>query len=138
VADEYKALTVINLPFTDYSYLPGAMIPRSAFDECAEATAAAFEKHPDTIVPTAQEMIDDMSAWGSLSDDPEAELHPDHIPVDPGLPTIAQMIEQAHDLVEDLENRGQDVPDELRQLANTEWQHVTSTDAGEAGDKHAG
>lgn len=134
--EELKALTVVNLPFIGKGglgkrFMPGDSIPRADFDAYAERAAELVDNKDDNV-RTADEVIEHMIEWGSISEDPDAELHPDHLPVDPGQPTIAQLIEQAKTLVADLENRQQEVPEGLQALANTEHQHIGATDQGVA------
>lgn len=135
--DQYKALTYIHFPFTDRSFSPGDTIDRSEFEEYEEAASAAVPVHDDDRgghVPTADEMIEHFIEFGSLSDDMDAPLHPDHIPADPTKPTIATLIEQAKAMLEQLEETGQEVPDGLRALAETDYQHVVAGDAGSGVD----
>ena len=138
---EYKALTFINLPFIERRFAPGQMIDRSEFEEYAKAAADAHIWPPDmdedhSGAPDADEVINHMIEWGSISEDPDTPLHPDHIPPTPGVPTIQQMVEQAKALVADLEERGAEVPAELRTLAETDYQHVTAAEEGQGGDQH--
>lgn len=141
-ASELKALTFIHLPFVDESYAPGNMIPRSSFDEYVSLANASVTHNPEdegaTPLLDADEVIAEMIKYGSLSDDPSAPVHPDHIPVDPNRPTIALLIEQAKQTMADLTEKGQEVPAELQKLAELDHQHVTSGDNGNGGDKHVG
>lgn len=133
---EYKALTFIHFPFTDRSFSPGEMIDRSEFEEYAEAAAQASPPTDEYSPTSAQETIDEFLQFGSISEDPEAQLHPDHIPPDPTKPTLGLLIEQAKEMVATLDAHGQDVPQELRQLAETDYQHVQAVgDAGTGGDR---
>lgn len=135
--DEYKALTVVNLPFTGKRFNPGDMISHAEFEAEADAAAASVDVNTegDNLL-TADEQVDYFKEWGTISDDPEAELHPDHLPVDPNKPTLAQQIELAKTAVADLEAAGKDVPDELRAFAEMDYQHVTSSENGTGGDSH--
>lgn len=132
MTDEYKALTVINLPFIEERYQPGQMVPRTAFERYT--AAAETDLGTDAEVPTAQEVIADMIEWGSLSEDPDAELHPNHRPVAPGTPTVALIVEQAKDLVTRLEEAGEEVPAKLRDLADMSTRQINTADEGLAGD----
>jgi hypothetical protein len=131
VPDEYKALTVINLPFIEERYEPGSMIPLSAFERSAEA---AEEANPDAHNPTAEENIEHLTEWGSLSDDPEAELHPAHRPVNPNQVTLAQMADQAQSLIAELEGRGEEVPAKLRALAEISDRQISTVDSALGGE----
>lgn len=145
--DEYKALTVVHLPHTEKLYAPGKMIPRSAFEKEAEKVAEVAgslhaslpegDKEKASKPLTAKQQIDYFLEWGTISEDPDAEVHPDHRPVDPGQPTIVQLIEQARNLIPQLEERGAKVPKELRELAEIEHTNVVSGDSGSGGDKTA-
>lgn len=141
MADEYKALTVINLPFIEKRFLPGSMIPYSDFQESAEMAASVLDDRshvdPDASpILTADEQISYFMEWGSISDDPDAELHPDHRPVDPGKPSLAAMVEQAKALVEELEANGHDVPAKLRDFAETSDRQISAVDHAEVGDRN--
>jgi hypothetical protein len=134
MADEYKALTYINLPFLDENgrlYLPGQMIPHDAFEESVTRATEAIN-NPETEINSAEGIIAEMIEFGSLSEDPDADLHPDHQPVEPGSPTVAGMIEEAKALVAQLEERGSEVPPELRALADS--QLVAASDNGSGGE----
>lgn len=126
-ADEYKALTVVNIPFIDERYEPGKMIPASSFDKSVEAAEAA---NPDADIPSAEEQIQDLMHWGSISDDPDAPLHPDHEPSDPNAVTLAKIQQMAQSMVETLEGSGQSVPSELRVIADLSQGQVQSIDQG--------
>jgi len=140
--DEFKALTFVHFPFIERSFSPGDAIPASVFEEYADAAAAAcpsFEDERGGHNPTAQEQIDGFLEFGSISDDPDASLHPDHIPVVPGKTTLAQLIDQAKTMAEELTEQGREVPAELKALAETDYQHIlASGDGGRGGDTHAG
>lgn len=132
MTDEFKALTVVNLPFTDKRYEPGATISRSAFEAEAEAAAAAHVV-PDGIEDAshplaADEQIDYFKEWGTISDDMDAPLHPDHIPADPNRPSLAALVSQAQTLVEELEAAGADVPAKLRALAEISDRQISSVE----------
>jgi hypothetical protein len=130
---ELKALTFIHLPFIEEDYEPGKMIPRDRFDAYAEQAAAAIDSRK-TEVPTADEVIAEFIEYGSLSEDPDAEVHPDHRPVDPGAPSVAAMIESARAIVELL---GDDTPEEVRALAKLDYEHVATGEAPRRGTDRA-
>jgi len=131
-ADELKALTVINLPFIEERYQPGMMIPRSAFDRYIEAAETALG--PEADVPSADDVIAEMIEWGSLSEDADAELHPNHRPVAVGQPTVANLVEQAKLLVSQLEESGESVPAKLRELSEMSHRQISTADEGLAGE----
>lgn len=136
---EFKALTHIHLPFTERSYAPGDPISRSEFEaeeEKARAIAPAPTEEFGGHTPTAQEQIDYFLEWGTIGG-PDDRVHPDHIPADPGQPSVELMVHQARTLVETYEANGWEVPAELRQLADADYQHVTVAENGRSGD-HVG
>jgi len=135
--DQYKALTVINLPFSEKLFRPGEMISFEDFEESAALAAAAVEDRRGedegaSAVASAQEMVAALISGGSLSDDPEAALHPDHIPRPPGELSLLSISDNAKALLAQLEASGQPVPVELRSLAEMEIQAVRASDGGVA------
>jgi|SRR6516162_1882628 hypothetical protein len=135
MADEYKALTYVNLPFLDgngRAYVPGQMIPRSDFEESVELAEEAMPDHEG--LTSASDMIDELLNWGSISEDTDAELHPAHRAVDPGQPTVYGLAQQAKQLVTQLESEGKEVPQELAVFAEA-IQNIQAQDAGAGGDK---
>jgi hypothetical protein len=137
--DEYKALTVINLPFSERLFRPGEMIPVSAFEESAALAAAAIEDRTGddegaSPISSAEETIQALIEGGSLSEDPSAELHIDHIPRPTGELSLLSISDNAKALVSQMEGMGQPVPIELRTLADMEIQAVTTNDSGAAND----
>jgi hypothetical protein len=123
MADEYKALTFINLPFLDggagRQYSPGSMISRSDFEESVELGESAIGESEWEGQTSADDMISHLIEFGSLSEDPDAELHPAHRPVVPGAPTMGGLVEQAKSLVAQYEETGEEVPPELQALADS-------------------
>jgi len=137
---EYKALTFINLPFLDGGngrlYRPGDMIPEEDFGDSVSLGEAAIGETEWDGQATAESMIAGLIDGGSLSEDPNADLHPDHQVTYPGTPTVTGLIEGARALVADMEAAGQEVPDEVRLIA--EMQELKSTDdAASGGDSDA-
>jgi len=120
LTDEYKALTVVNLPFVGEgkTFQPGEMIPRGAFDENSENELAA----------DADDEIQNLVEMGAISEDPNAELHAAHQPVAPGTPSLPGLVETAKWLVGEMEKQGQDVPGELQQFASLDVQEVLAND----------
>lgn len=132
---EYKALTHINLPFIEEFYRAGSMIPRERFEACAEAAAQA---DPNLETSDVDDVIQEFIEYGSLSEDPDAPLHPSHIAPDPAMPTIQSVVENAKTLVAELEEKGEEVPDELRTMAELDYKAVGSSDDARGGDTNAG
>jgi len=138
MAVEYKALTVVNLPFLDGNgrlYPPGSTIPADAFEESVRLAEEAIND-PNAEITSAEDMIADLIKYGSLSEDPDAELHPAHQPVVPGQPTIYGLAEQAKQLIAQYENEGKEVPQDLQVFADA-IQNVQAADAGSGGDASA-
>jgi hypothetical protein len=137
MAEEYKALTYVNLPFLDGNgrlYQPGQMIPRSDFDESVELASGAMPEHEG--ITSAEDMISDLMQYGSISDSADAELHPAHIAVDPGQPTVYSLAQQAKQLVAQYESEGKEVPQELSVFADA-IQNIQAGDAASGGDASA-
>lgn len=139
---QYKALTHINLPFLgdddEGRFTPGDMIPRELFERSAENAVGAIHdrsaQDPNASpILTADETIEELMTWGSLSDDPDAPLHPDSIIPEVGAVTITSIIMSAQALVDQLEADGKDVPAELRALAQSD-NHVATTEAAKGVD----
>jgi len=138
MAVEYKALTYVNLPFLDGNgrlYTPGQTIPADAFEESARMAAEAIND-PDTEITSAEDQIAELMQYGSISDDPDAELHPAHVPVDPGQPTVYGLAQQAQQLISQMESEGKEVPQELQVFADA-IQNIQADDAASGGDASA-
>lgn len=121
--------------------MPGAMIPRERFEAMAERAAALITPGPDedsTPVWSADEQIAELMEWGSISDDPDAEIHPQNVVPDPNKPSLGAMVAQAQALVEELESRGEEVPAKLRAFSEISDRQVTSVDAGVGSGENAG
>lgn len=141
MADEYKALTVVNLPFIEERYMPGDVIPHERFEAMAEAAAGSILATQDenaTPVWTADEQVEELMKWGSISDDLDAEIHPQNTIPDPNKPTLAAMVAQAQAMVDELESRGEEVPARLRAFSEISDRQVSSVDAGIGGGENAG
>ena len=131
MAVEYKALTYVNLPFLDGNgrlYPPGSTIPADAFEESARLAEEAIDD-ANAEITSAEDMIADLMQWGSLSDDPDAELHPAHQPVVPGQPTLYGLAEQAKQLIAQYEAEDKEVPQDLQVFADA-IQNVQAADSG--------
>lgn len=132
-ATEFLARTVVNLPFTEKRYEPGTVIPRSAFEAEADAAAKIVDDRTDkdpgaTPIPTADETIAYFMEWGTITDDLDAEVHPDHIIPDPNRPSMAALVAQAQALVEIMENEGAEVPAKLRALADISDRQISTVE----------
>lgn len=141
MVDEYKALTKINLPFIEKQYKPGEMIPREDFEAFEAAAAAVVDDRSAkdenaSPLPTADSEVARLMEFGSLSDDPEAELHPDSIIPDPNRLSIGSLVAQAEILVAALEEEGKDVPAKLRALTEISDKQIADTDGAVGVDRH--
>lgn len=117
----YKALTYVNLPGNDDPpYKPGEMIPVDKLIEAGQT----------------DDNIADLLASNAIGDEGD-ELHPDHRPVDPTIPSLAAMVENAKRVASKMEARGEKVPPELAKLANLDYRHVTDTDKGVSEDANS-
>lgn len=117
---EYKALTTVNLPFTEVVKKPGDLI--------TEAELAEAQQSDEAI----KQLVDSGAIGGK--DDP---LDPSTIIPDPGMPTIESVVAEAQAAVADLESKGEDVPAELKAVADLDYTHVATGDAGSGGDASA-
>jgi hypothetical protein len=137
VSDEYKALTNVNLPFLEERYEAGKMIPRSRIEKYVEVATATLDdrtaKDPHASpLPTADSVIEELMSNGSISDDPDAQLHPDHLPVDPNKPSVQRLVAQANALIEHLEEQGVDVPAKLRSFADMSDRQIDAADTAQS------
>lgn len=127
--EEYKALTHINLPFIEERYAPGDVIPRSAFD--------AYEEQGNAVLGegavSADDCIAEFTEWGSISEDPDAEIHPQNTIPDPNRPSLSAMEAQAEALIQELEDRGETVPAKLRAFAEILDKQITAAEQGLGG-----
>jgi hypothetical protein len=125
-----KALTVINLPFVERRFEAGAEITEQDFQDYLDAAAKVL---PADSVPKLEEVISTFTESGSLSEDMDAELHPDHRAVDPAdVPdTMAAIVARAEALVEHLESNGQEVPAKLRALTEISERQINAVDSGQ-------
>ena len=134
VADNYKALTFVNLPFIEERFAPGDVIPYEKFVASAEQAAAVVDDRTDadenaTAPPTADEQIEDLLEWGSISEDLDAPLHPDHLPVDPNELSVAAAVSRMKEIVDQMEAAGVDVPAKMREFAEMSEKQITEADA---------
>jgi hypothetical protein len=113
----YKALTVINLPVTETLKQPG--------DEVTAEELEAAGQSEESI----QQLIDS-GALGSEDD----ELHPSTIVPDPSMPTITSVVAQAKQAIVEMEEAGDDVPPELRAVAELDFNAVVAGEEGKSGD----
>lgn len=122
------------------------MIPRESFERMAEEAAKVVDDRTAkdenaTPVWTADDHIEELMKHGSLSDDPDADIHPSAVIPDPNRPNVAQMVAQAQALVEEMESRGENVPAKLREFAKLsqdqqeEIQQVVANEGGAADER---
>src|SRR5215831_9753566 len=116
----YKALTRIHLPVIEKDYAPGDPVP---VDELEAAEQS-------------EDQISDLITQGILGEQQD-KLHPSTIIPRPDMPNIEKVVLEAQELVADLESRGEEVPDELRTMANLDFHHAVTGDEGQAGDTSA-
>lgn len=115
---EYLVRAPLFLPFVEKRKEPGSTVTREELEKAQQT---------DEDVKTLIEN-------GALGEDVDGEIHPDHVPVPPGTPSVALMVEQAKALVE---LHGEDnVPKELKALAKLDYQHVSGgTDGARGGER---
>ena len=130
----YKVLAPFNLPYVEIRKAPGETVTKAELDRYVKA---AEKFNPDGHNMTLDETVEYFTKAGVLSDDMDAELHPDHQPVDPNAPTMASVVANAQFLVDQMKSRGQDVPSELKALASIEATDVSTGDSGNGGEKVA-
>src|SRR5213596_728410 len=138
MAEQYKALTYVNLPFLDGNgrlYPPGQSIPRDAIEESVRLAVETINDD-NAEIQSADDQIAYMIEQGALSEDPDADLHPDHRPVTPGQPTVTGLVEQAQALVTQLQESHEEIPPELQALADSKELRATG-DGGSGGDANA-
>jgi hypothetical protein len=123
----YKALTVIALPVLNEDgvstgestrYEPGAVISD-------EELAAAGQTEEDVTA---------LVESGALSDDMDAELHPDHRPVPAAGTNLEAMIANAKEMVDRM---GDEAPPEIKALAESTAVNAVP-ESGQGGDTNAG
>jgi hypothetical protein len=120
----HKALTVIALPvLNDDGFATGETIRKEPGDKITKAEWDAAGQ--------TDEDIQNMVNAGSISEDMDAELHPDHRPVPTGISSLAQMIESAKAMVELM---GDKAPKEIQKLAELDHRDVNSSDEAAGGD----
>jgi hypothetical protein len=134
VSKDLKALTVINLPYIDERYEAGATISYDRFVASEEQGKALIG---DQVI-SADEQIADLIENGSLSEDPDAALHPQNVVPDPSRRTVASVVAQASALVAELEEADADVPAKLRALAEMSATQVSASDAAIGDDRVVG
>jgi hypothetical protein len=123
--DEYKALTVINLPFKGRAYQPGEMIPRSDFEDNAGGEGA----------PEADDEIAGLIAAGALSEDPNAPLV--NPPLDLETINLNSVVQEARTLVAQMEEEGKEIPPELTSFAQLDVQAISANDVVTSDEKGA-
>jgi hypothetical protein len=114
----YKALTYLHLPVIEKDYKPGEMVEEDDLDAANQS----------------EEDIENLVSNGSLGDE-DADIHPSNIIPDPTMPNIEKVVADAQRVVADMEARGEDVPEDLRTVAEMEFKHVATGDEGKSGEK---
>lgn len=120
MTQSYKALTYIHLPVVEKDFSPGDEITAEDLD-AAEQTAESIQA------------LVDGGALGGEGD----EINPQNIVPSPSMPTIARVVADAKSLVAEMEGRGEEIPGELRAVAELDYTLVEAGDAGTAGDANA-
>jgi hypothetical protein len=116
----YKALTTINLPFTEVVKKPG--------DEITAEELEAAQQDDASI----QALVDSGAIGGE-----DDELHPSTIIPDPGMPTIQTVVTQARQAIEEMEAAGDEIPPELKAVAELDYTAVTAGEEGSSSDSNA-
>lgn len=137
MSTEYMARTVVNLPFIDERFEPGSMIPVEAFERYAEAAAKHIDDRTGkddgaSPLPTAEGVIAEFMQWGSITDNPDDGIHPDHLVPDPNQPSLGALVAQAEALVAKYEDEGVEVPAKLRALAEISDRQISATEQSAA------
>ena len=117
---DYKALTYVHLPIIEKSFNPGDTVTA---EELAEAGQT-------------DDNVNELVKGGSLGSH-EDDIRPSHIIPRADMPTIELVVAETKALVEAMDANGQEVPDELRAMANLDYQHVRADDAATGGDDNA-
>jgi hypothetical protein len=116
----YKALTRLHLPVIEKDYAPGELVS----DDDLKAAGQG------------KEQIEQLKENGALGGE-NADLHPSSIVPRPDMPTIERVVMEAKQIVNDLESKGEEVPDEVRVMANLDYKHAVTGDEAQAGDASA-
>jgi hypothetical protein len=125
----HKALTVIALPVRDDEGL-------ATGETIRKEPGAKITKEEWAKAGMSDEAIKEMQDAGSISEDMDAELHPDHRPVPSGVSSIAQMVESAKALIE--LHGADNVPAEIKKLAALEVRNVSASGENAKGGDNAG
>lgn len=129
MADEYKSLTVVHLPFA------GKNAEGRTFEAGATIARADFEQNAEhELGQDADDEIGALVSAGAISEDMDAPLHPSAVIPAPNEPTMGSVKSAAQFVVERLESSGQEVPEELKAMANLDVADVTTNDAGASGE----
>lgn len=116
----YKALTYLHLPVIEKPFAPGDTVTAEDLE-----AAGQTEENIEALLSS--------KALGS-EDDP---IDASHIIPDASMPTISSVVANAQALVKQLEEAGEEIPDELRAVASLDYTPVQADDAGKAGDANA-
>lgn len=137
--EELKVLAPFNLPLigddgNGVHHNAGGTVSVSQIEEYAEKAKEVMtdnERHGGEQAMTAKQYIDHFIEEGVLSWDMDADLHPDHQPVDPNAPSTARVVEMARQMVDVL---GDDAPAELKAVADLDYTAIGVTEKGNGGD----
>lgn len=139
--DSYKALTHVNLPFIGENgegkrYEPGQMIPlediEAYIDLAYERVDDRRDKDSGATPPvTIDGYIEEMIQWGTLSEDPDADLHPSA--VIPGVNELSMnnIISSAVALRDRLVSENKEVPPALLSFVAEHEDHQYKNGSGE-------
>jgi len=119
--EPFKVLTVLNLPFNDDP-------PKYPGDTITVAELEAAQQTDEDI----QRLIT-TGAIGEADD----HINAAHIVPDPGMPNIESVVAQSQALVKQLEEAGEEVPSDLRAVAELDYKHVMTGDEGASNDTSA-
>jgi hypothetical protein len=145
MANELKVLAPFNLPYIERRFNPGDTVSVSEIQEYADE---AEKQNPDGETMTAEETVEHFIAEGVLSEDLDAELHPQHRPLNANEQNAVSVIAQSKALVQQMEQQGVEIPEELKAMAeadpeklsvsiqqlNADVRSVSAGDSGNGGD----
>lgn len=116
----YKALVRLHLPFIEKDFDAGEMVPT---EDLAEAQQT-------------EEDITALVGAGVLGEE-DSEIDPSAIIPRPDMPTIEKAVQESQELVKQLEDAGEEVPPELKAMAELDYTHAVASDVGKSGETNA-
>lgn len=116
--DQFLARTVVHLPFTEKRFNPGDVITQADLDEARQTP----------------EDVETLLASGIISNNLDDDIEDAHKPVKPSAPTVHGVVGQAQFLVQQMEERGETVPDELRAVSELALEHKIADQKGAGND----